>query len=31
VNVPLATAVPSLVSVTAHSMSAANPAPFVMR
>src|SRR3989449_11059479 len=29
VNAPLATAVPSL--VTAHSMSAANPAPFVMR
>src|SRR5438874_5610895 len=29
VNVPLATAVPGL--VTAHSMSAANPAPFVMR
>src|SRR6266480_5164925 len=29
VNVPLATAVPSL--VTAHSMSAANSAPFVMR
>jgi lipoprotein-anchoring transpeptidase ErfK/SrfK len=29
VNVPLATAVPSL--VTTHSMSAANPAPFVMR
>src|SRR5436189_6225417 len=28
-NVPLATTVPSL--VTAHSMSAANPAPFVMR
>jgi hypothetical protein len=28
-NVPLATAVPGL--VTAHSMSAANPAPFVMR
>jgi hypothetical protein len=29
VNTPLATAVPGL--VTAHSMSAANPAPFVMR
>src|SRR4029077_12920865 len=29
VNVPLASAVPGL--VTAHSMSAANPAPFVMR
>jgi lipoprotein-anchoring transpeptidase ErfK/SrfK len=29
VNMPLATAVPGL--VTAHSMSAANPAPFVMR
>jgi hypothetical protein len=31
VNVPLATAVPSLVSASAHSMAPTNPAPFVMR
>src|SRR6266487_2102650 len=31
VNVPLATAVPGLVSASAHSMAPTNPAPFVMR